>query len=643
MKKTIKTLLCLLTWATGVLAKPILKSPADNTSLRGPIVTPSFQNPIHPTDLSTSANPQFTIKSSGRYYVTNHLNRNHSTAAGTILLVKASNVNLDLNSKTIAPSVSGSMTTGTAIAVAQGLSNIQVSNGFIHGQDGSTSNGTGVQKLDYGIDLNETTLSSGSGTSYQIKLQDLQITRCITVGIFGSTINDLTIERCTCNDGKGTTDLTAGAQLDTINNLKINNCTFSGNANSSSGAITVYGLSLTSCTDGVIENVICAKNNASSTSSCIGAYLSSCTNMIMKNVSATTNSAAGTTCYGINLTGSTNNQLINCITNGNTTSANDSSVIGIYLQSSSHNCRLENCLANGNSNSSTGGTGGTAYGSYMQSSNALCVTNCQFNGNTSTATGATIGLILNTITGSTFRNCQTCSSSSTGSGASAHAYGTYLDSNCNNNSFVKCLANSNSAGSTSAVRSVGFYSSANTNNNFDQCIANRNQATTTANVAAIAAGFMFAGAETRSQILNCETAHNVVGNQTSSGTSARAYGIYFDGSSATVNCSVKNCNLNYNTPGTTGGGRAFGFYDNSTTSTTILIGNIAIGQGQCLGSTLEDDLQWNGNSEPSSNQNFFFKHAGTGDDPRQMISEVPHQNFGSISTAVVKWQNISVF
>ena len=628
MSTKIILLTSLIAFSNAISAKPIFTETEDQNLVKT-IVTPAFQNPIHPGDLSTSATPQFTIKNSGRYYLSNHLSVANSNASATVLLINASNVSLDLNAKTITPQ--GSMSTGVGIGVTQGLSNILVHNGYIYGSDLSS------QKLNTGIDLN----ASGSGTSYQIKLQDLQISRCKVQGLLANTVNDLIIENCQCNDASGS-GAVYGAFLTTVNNLKIKNCEFSGNA-TSSAASTVYGLNLTSCTDGIIENVVCAKNNASSTSTCTGAYLSSCTNITLRSVATTDNSAAGATCYGINLTGSTNNQLVNCVANGNSSSASGSSVAGIYLQSSSHNCLLDNCLANNNANSDSAGAG-TAYGIRLASSNALVVNNCQANGNTVASGGATArvvaGMSLETVLSSTINNCQASSNKNSNTTAASHTYGVYLSSSTDN-TFTKCTASSNDAAAASAT-CAGFYSSTGTNNRFDSCIANRNRNTNTG-ASITCAGFYFAGAETSSQIIGCESAHNMVGDTTSSASTARAYGIYFSGNAA--NCSVKYCYLAYNTKGSSGSGKAFGFYDASSTSTTntLLIGNIAVGQGSCLGTTLLASLSWNGNNEPTSDQNYFFQTNGTGDDPRNMISEVPHQNFNSISTAIVKWQNISVY
>ncbi len=600
------------------------------------IVTPAFQNPIHPNDLSTSADPQFTIKNSGRYYFTNDLVRNHNTATGTVLLVNASNVALDFNSKAIIPSVSGSLSTGTGLAIARGRSNIHVHNGYIYSQDAS-----GTQKLSTGINLSETALSSGSGTSYQIKLQDLHITRCQATGITGTAINDLKIENCSTNDNynSGATTVT-GLSLATINNLNINNYTSDNNNSVGSGC---YGALLTDCIDGSITNLTTSSNQAGGGRT-IGLKMDSsstgCKNILLKNINSSNNSSSGNDAMGLWITSSIMIQLEGCLFNNNSTSGASHYVYAVLLENSSNNCHFTNCHAN---NNSTTATTSIVYG-FNISSSVCYLESCQANGNTSASNAATYGFYLSSSESSILNKCTSNNNNNTTSSAftSAHTYGFYLTS-ANNNQLIECQANGNMTQAAAAVTCAGFYSSASTNNHFEKCIANRNRSTSTSS-AVVAAGFILAGAETRSQIIGCEASHNLVGDATSSNGSARAYGIYFNGSSPAVNCSVKNCNLHYNTVGSSGSGKAFGFYDNSTSpSTSLLIGNIAMGQGQCLSGVLDASLQWNANSEPSSSQNYFFKQAGTGDDPRQMISEVPRQNFGSISTAVVNWQNISVF
>ena len=619
-----------------IFALPVLTQGTERASthrnlpIGGALVTPSFQNPIHPNDLSSSANPQYTIKSSGRYFITDNLAKQHNTAAGVILLINASNVSLDINSKTIVPHVSGSLSTGTAIGIARGKSNIQVMNGTIHAEDSSST-----QKLNTGVNLSETTLSGGSGTSYSIKLQDLYITRCKTTGISGTAVNDLSIENCTVNDCSSTTTNVVGLTLTTVNNLVVSDCEFNNNATT---AGTCTGILLTDCIDGLITNTSTSSNSASGDATGMQLATSStgCSNLKIQNVNGSSNvsSAASTRgifvsssatklvtiedssfnnnssandTRGIDLVGCTNSSVKRCQTNNNSSSVSTS--IGVVLDSNSHFNHLEDLTANNNSISANNYVAGIL----VQGDDNNFI-RCHANRNRNTLTSAS---------------------------SSAHAYGFQISGD--RNYFQGCHAVGNSTSANAAVRAVGFYTTGtNTLNTLKDCVANANNAShTTASV--VAAGIMFGDNEVSSQIVNCEAANNLVGNGTSSGAGARAYGIYFAATTGADQCLVKDCNIAHNSKGSGGSGLAFGFYDNDTASTSLLIGNVSIGHGSCLGTALDASLTWNGNSESTTDLNYSFKHDGTTVDPRNVIQEVARENFVSLSTAVRKWQNVSVY
>jgi hypothetical protein len=594
-------------------------------------VTPAFQNPIHPSDLSTSSNPQFTIKNSGRYYLSNHLDRSHNTAAGTILLINASNVFLNLNTKTIAPSVSGSLSTGTAIAVTKGKSNVQISNGSIIGQDSSAN-----QKISTGINLSETSLSSGSGTSYQIKLRDLRITRCKSIGITGSTINDLLIDNCQVQECSISSGNVTGGVLTTVNNLNIQNCDFSNHAATSG---TCDGLKLIDCVDGWLTNITANGNSGSSYATGINLNYSSvgCKNLQLNQINVSNNLSNAGIAIGLAINDSPLISLYNCIANNNTSSATDGAAgISLYNTSAtSDNCKLINIQANRNH-----GTDYTAYGLYIESS-CNYLENIQANSNYTAGNASVAGIYLTSSNSNTLKNCQADNNynSNTGASSSANAFGIAIIGN--NNYCQNCSASRNQTTANSTVRAVGFYCTAGNSNRFENCIANGNNAAHTS-AAVKAAGFDFNSTETSTQILNCTANYNLAGNGTTSGASARAYGIYFDSTTGATNCQIRNCYMTNNAISSSG--LAFGFYDNrASVSTTILTGNIAIGQGRCLGAALDANRQWNANSEPTASQNYFFKTSGTGDDPRNVITEIPHQSLAALSTASLKWQNVSVY
>ena len=627
MKKLL--LLCLANAASITLCTSSRKLPEVPTHRYMNIVTPSFQNPIHSSDLSESANPQYSIKSSGRYYLVTDLTQEHNTAGGVVLLVNASNVSLDMNTKSIVPHISGSLSTGTGIAVAQGKNNIQIMNGSIHGEDTS-----GNQKLNKGIDLSETTLSGGSGTSYTIKIQGLFITRCKGSGISGTSINDVSVESSTVNDGSGSSEVD-GAIFTTCKNVIVKNCEFSNNASSASDC---YGLRLIDCTNGFVENVNANKNSAVTTVAGLLCDYDSVgsSNIKFKNVNSSSNNSSAGLAMGFSVIDSFLISVDGGIFNGNTSSSVDGAA-GVSVRVNLANCdnlKLVNVECSQNSCSAH-----TAYGIVAEGNNHY-FENVTANNNSSSANQTVAGIFLSSSNNSTLLNCNTNRNRNTNTSSSSSASGYGIAVVGNNNSVKGCIARSNSTSANSTVRAVGIYASTGSNNRVEDCTTTKNNASHTT-AAVTSAGIMFNSTEKRSQIINCKTSENFVGDGTSSGSSARSYGIYFGATSGADQCLVKNCSIvnNY----ANGSGLAFGFYDNDTSSTSLLMGNVAIGQGQCLGDILDASMQWNNNSEPSTGQNYFFKHAGTGDDPRDMIHEVPRENFVSLSSSVMKWQNVSVY
>jgi hypothetical protein len=593
------------------------------------IVTPSFQNPIHANDLSASANPQYTIKSSGRYYVVNDLSQEHNTAGGIILLVNANNVILDLNSKSIVPHISGSLSTGTGIAIARGKSNVQVMNGTIYATDTS-----GNQKLNNGIDLSETAVSGGSGTSYTIKIYNVFITRCKSNGVVGTAVNDFSIEGSSVNNCSGASEV-VGVKLTSLNNLLIKNCEF--NKNVSSGGDS-YGIRLIDCSTGLVDSVHACRNNSTTTTAgvLIDYTSTGCDNITLKNINASSNNSSAGLAMGLSIVDSSLITIQDSIASNNTSDSVDGAA-GISIRenvASAGNCKILNVQANENIC-----TAHTAYGIIVESDNNH-LENITASGNSSPANQTVAGIFLSSSNNNTLINCvaNNNSNTNTGSSSSASAYGIAVVGV--DNSITNSEARKNTTSANSTIRAVGMYASIGSNNRFENCICTQNNASHTT-AAVTTAGIMFNSTENRSQIINCQSNNNFVGDGSSSGSSARAYGIYFGATTGTNKCLVKNCHIENNYA--IGSGLAFGFYDNDTSSTALLIGNIAIGQGQCLGGILDASLQWNNNSEPTFGQNYFFKHAGTNSDPRDAIHEVPRENLVSLSTSVLKWQNISVY
>ena len=596
-------------------------------AVRVGLVTPAFQNAIHNEDFLTgSSNPLYTIRGSGRYYFAGNITASSSTAGATILQIAADNVSLDMGDKVLSPISTAANTTANAIAVSAGKSNIQIMNGTIQCRD----NGTPTQRFSKGIVI-------AGLTSYAIKLLNVAVTGAkVNAFEVTDTTNDFSMEGCTANDGAGAA--LNGATLTSVTNLSIRNCEFTNNISTS----TCNGLTLANCSDGIIENCLVTNNTAVGALNGITLSASTATNgknIQLKNVNASSNASTGGETVGVLLTGIPLVTFTDCIVNNNNTSSG--SIFGIKLVDTSSTINCNACsfvrVQVNNNNSAS-----NAYGIYTQSDNNNFedVMACS---NYSSGNAAVYGINLATSSENRFTRCLTNYNNSTYTGntdASASVYGVFATSS-NNNHFLACEAIGNTTSSTAAVTAAGFYSTAGTSNRFEKCIANGNKAAGAANAAMIAAGFMFSGAETRSQIIKSEAVGNwAVG----ASSAARCYGVYFQTSSSGASqCIVRE---NYIAHNTITSGLAFGFYDNRDASTTVLKNNLAVGQGQCAGSALNASLVWGAtgdNTEPSSNQNYFWKHAGTGDDPRNLIQEAPMLNFLSISTSVGDWSNISIY
>ena len=605
------------------------------------LVTPAFQNPIHDEDLATSdTTPLYNIKSSGRYYLAGDIFAQRAdTATGVIFGITAANVSLNLNSKVIMPHVSSAHTGATAIQVSAGLSNVQIMNGTIQAVD---SNGT--QRMAKGIEIPTTGTVNNT-----VKLRNLYVTRLrdvagITRGFDLNGINDLSMDNCTANDSSMTTLTTVaavsyGCLLDTVNNFVVRDCEFNNHsATSADTASEVIGLVIDNSQDGIVENVSASNNSctvsATAASTCQGVFVTATVgasrNIQFNNVKASSNTADSSSLSvssaGFFINSAPICNFVDCVANNNTDASSGAHPTGFYLASGSDSCSFVRCRAEQNT---TAVASSSAYGFRIESDNNS-LEDCRANANSGSA--ASYGIYLS---GSTENRVVNCSANYNQSSAAA-AYGVFMTGTCNNNRFLNCESNGNQATVDSAAAVVaGFYSTGGSDNVFENCVANGNDAFPDADESGTnASGFRLAGSEARAQLVNCKAIGNRAGD-----TSSFAYGIYFE---STSNCTVKNCYMAHNN---VSNGAAFGFADDTATpSTTLLINNLAVGQGKCLGGTLDASLQWANNVKPtSSNQNYFFKHGGSGDDPRNTIQEAPIANFLSISTTVGDWTNISLY
>lgn len=165
-----------------------------------------------------------------------------------------------------------------------------------------------------------------------------------------------------------------------------------------------------------------------------------------------------------------------------------------------------------------------------------------------------------TNTGSKFYNCEATNIK----GQHPLGFNSLSSNNC---LFYECLSLNNSSTNSSVF---GFSTAeGGSNNTYDKCIALSN--ISTANSAS-GIGFYFSN-ESNSTIKNCEASNN--GDSQANGN---GYGVIFEGGAySCTNCIVINNKLFNNF----GGLSQYGFVDrNSSSYSTVLLKNIAIGQGR---------------------------------------------------------------
>ena len=617
-------------------AHPLSRPRPDNEQA---LVTPAFQNPIHPEDAdSTGAGTSaYQIKSSGRYYLSNDLILPITVSGKAFILVNADNVTLNLNSKVIAPHVSANQTNLIGIS-NNNKGNLVIMNGTIQCTPAS---GTG--RITTGLSLS-------SGAAYSVKVSDVVVNGATTTGLTGTSINDLSLERVACNNGSGTA-ASVGASLTTCKNIVLRNCEFSQNTTTTGNC---KGLSLSGCQDGILENVSAVGNTTSSTSDgalAVGIGLAStCQNLLFRNCSASVNASSATQTtattihsVGFDINASPLNRFENCRANSNGgSSGNDNNSVGFHVIGASHNCEFVSCAASRNRSAWTAGTTVISNGFRVNGSGAA-VHNLLFNkcsANYNQVTGGTssdaAGFYCAGLANGVLLDCEATKNSSAG----ADAYGYYFTQSTAtgnaNNSLIGCVAKGNTA-STATKNAVGFYSSAGTNNRYAKCVANSQSAGTgsTATEGNGGCGFKLAS-DVRAQVIECEAK----GNATGAHANAFAYGVFLSGA---TNCSVKDCQIANNHTG--GTGKTFGIYDASSSTTTFMLSNTVIGHGKCLSSNeLNSSMQWKTTSGiPDNSQNYHYNHNGTSVSPQNMIHEVPKWNLASLSTTVTLWQNVSIY
>lgn len=544
--------------------------------LVGPGVTTSQGIMADKLNYSASASAGlFVINTSGYYYLSDDLLVNQIvTNSNPVILINASNVVLDLATKTITVPIPGASTNTVtaAIQIADGLNNVTIKNGVISNIR-STAAATGE-----GILIN----SGGSSTliSSHIVLDSLTVFGCGHFGINASFCKDLQLNNVQCIgngpgfDGATTSGFAGGVILSNITSGTITESSFSNN---------VWNTAITPATAILF----------------VGLYMTTCSNIVIKN----------------------------CIASGNTNNISGTSAgwgAGVYFNATS-NCTITNLIASGNIASSTNAsaTSGTGYGIRLNNSTSNKFDSCVFSNNQGINLGIGVELtgvaITTTSKGNEFSNCISDLNSATvplaGTTGKSFGYRCLISAF---NKFINCRADGNfvpgDATNTTIRTAVGFFSNRGFSNTFFQCQANYNNISTSHGAGAARSSVAFAAGyqlgdtgsagtvdiETSSVLRECVSNGNFTTGTT---TSAPVYGIVVlpnnGGAGQTASISINNiiewCKVTYNLSQNSTAGFSYGIADltfgaNSagagvTGATTLMRYNFSVGHGSSLNGT----------------------------------------------------------
>lgn len=346
----------------------------------------------------------------------------------------------------------------------------------------------------------------------------------------GSAINGITIAANLSNiiirngiisnmNGNGIL-INSGCSNIRLKDLVISNCTLSG--------VTFAGTSGALTTNCSIKNCTIQQCNTS-TANAYGLKLSFCDFFIAMSCSFFSNQATGAAfnSYGMYAISSKNGVFDACQSRSNTATTRAS---GFYLDAGCSHFLFKNCVAK--TNSSTG-TGATSIG------NGFYDTGCSNN---------------------RFEQCTSANNSGAALGAG------FYTQNCSYNYWLECTAHNNTnTGITGTVGGYGFLANTATcrGNIFDTCTALGNTGST--DTASFGCGFSI-DASLGCTIKNCFS-------QMNSGISGTGIGIEIK--AGAVRCCIQNNTVITNTSSLVG--KAYGIWDVSNPSTTLIMSNFAFG------------------------------------------------------------------
>lgn len=341
----------------------------------------------------------------------------------------------------------------------------------------------------------------------------------------------------------------------------------------------------------------------------VGLDIDTCNNIKLEDIQITNcdgSDSNATEAIGLKLATCNDIKIINSNFNNNL-ATNNKDAIGVSL-SSCINCDFENCFAT--SNIGGAGTGGKAFGFKLVSTKACNFINCEADNNKTVTANNCYGFYLDTSNGNRFENCKANSNNTTTSSGSPIIAGFYL-TNSSGNIFQNCISKEQNA-STSTGYAFGFFSSAGNRNTFSKCTALGNTAGTSSS--SIGAGFALRNGESCSIISDSFSIAN-------NGGTGEGYGIIlgFTGDSGTISQNIIHNNSIYNNIGSA---KKYGYRDFTSPTTTVLTKNISSGHGAINPGLLQ--------LTASNNMNYMFTFGSLlNHEPQLLVEEINLAQVGS--------------
>lgn len=374
---------------------------APGTSLSRQITNASLNNSHYATS------GLFKISEPGYYLVSTDLFAAPARSHLPILYINASNVIVDLGSKTVTLSTTNHTSISSAIFVAPDVSNVTIMNGTINGAGQHASITTGIESTsNSGLHIDNVRVinCTASGIAIEegtnISLSKLHIHNTGNLGLYllkcsGGFVIDSTLSGCKADSTEAN-----GLWARDCRSFALENTTISGIASENGNT---NGVLLDACSGFSCNNIHAINNSVKvETRSCPpeDETVPVDTNPLISQT-AINPSETGLLCIGINLTNSHGCSLINCNATSNAAVGTNTRCFGFLFTDKSANNRIQSCQATNNYSNGTVTTGFLLYGSKNNSFDS-----CESMGNHNTSNAAAGFYSTNSGANNFFRACK---------------------------------------------------------------------------------------------------------------------------------------------------------------------------------------------------------------------------------------------